>query len=340
MDDPEGGRASAHGGGYPFVLWGRERSYVLLAASEQERSTWVSLVATAANEARASSNFRRQVASFASFDGVSPRQTVASDVDVAAPTTASSSPTEGSGPSQGLAATTVPPPTTPSATSEDGESFTAPVFTPDDAQSACERCGSGFVLVLRINPKHHCRACGKLVCGSCSSKKAPLWRGAGAPVERVCEPCLLAVASPGALARADGLSGTYYRAGSATSASSSPRIASVTSQPRRDGSFAAFPLSSPGVPAAAADAAEPISALQAQQDEVPVTPPQVGSAMKPSSGVVIASSDSATSSAPSASRCTPPVLATSDGMLDDPLPVDSVCADVGPATAAADSAAM
>ena len=75
----------------------------------------------------------------------------------------------------------------------DEDSFTAPVFTPDDAATQCERCESSFVLFF--NPRHHCRACGKLVCGACSASKAPLWRGVAAPVERVCKPCFATLSS-------------------------------------------------------------------------------------------------------------------------------------------------
>lgn len=73
---------------------------------------------------------------------------------------------------------------------EHDDSFVAPVFTPDDATLKCERCSADFILVFRINPKHHCRACGKLVCGNCSSQKAKLWRSETSPIERVCDACL------------------------------------------------------------------------------------------------------------------------------------------------------
>lgn len=50
----------------------------------------------------------------------------------------------------------------------------SPEWMPDDASSTCLLCERTFngVTVRR----HHCRACGKLVCGPCSRKKVlRLW---------------------------------------------------------------------------------------------------------------------------------------------------------------------
>eukprot|EP01035_Chromulina_nebulosa_P019391 gene19391-25260_t len=41
----------------------------------------------------------------------------------------------------------------------------APLWTPDSAQSNCEECNVLFNLMTR---RHHCRNCGKLLCGGCS----------------------------------------------------------------------------------------------------------------------------------------------------------------------------
>jgi len=47
----------------------------------------------------------------------------------------------------------------------------APVWIPDQRVTMCQLCSEEFTLVTR---RHHCRACGKVVCSSCSSNKAPV----------------------------------------------------------------------------------------------------------------------------------------------------------------------
>ena len=64
-----------------------------------------------------------------------------------------------------------------------GES--APVWVPDERVTMCQRCHDDFTLLLR---RHHCRACGKVVCYLCSGNKAPLKYRAYEP-SRVCDPC-------------------------------------------------------------------------------------------------------------------------------------------------------
>lgn len=61
----------------------------------------------------------------------------------------------------------------------------APIWTPDSRVSMCQLCTSSFSALFR---RHHCRACGRVVCSACSSNKAPLiylkCRAA-----RVCDDC-------------------------------------------------------------------------------------------------------------------------------------------------------
>ncbi|KAI8319398.1 hypothetical protein GQ54DRAFT_299373 [Martensiomyces pterosporus] len=47
------------------------------------------------------------------------------------------------------------------------ENFDAPVWDPDESSEVCYICFREFTLFLR---KHHCRACGKIVCNACSRK--------------------------------------------------------------------------------------------------------------------------------------------------------------------------
>lgn len=55
------------------------------------------------------------------------------------------------------------------------ENFTlgkkAPLWTPDAKVGHCESCTRNFSALFR---RHHCRACGKVICSACSSNRAPL----------------------------------------------------------------------------------------------------------------------------------------------------------------------
>ena len=62
---------------------------------------------------------------------------------------------------------------------------TAPVWVPDARVAMCQLCCAEFSLMVR---RHHCRACGKVVCAPCSSNKAPL-RYRHFEASRVCDAC-------------------------------------------------------------------------------------------------------------------------------------------------------
>ena len=58
----------------------------------------------------------------------------------------------------------------------------------DDSCSACTLCASQFGL---LNRRHHCRSCGFIFCGYCSTKSSLiLWRGDRQEL-RVCDVCVL-----------------------------------------------------------------------------------------------------------------------------------------------------
>ena len=61
----------------------------------------------------------------------------------------------------------------------------APVWVPDTASSTCQECRVRFSFVVR---KHHCRACGRLLCARCSQHQAAL-QYLGGTLGRVCQPC-------------------------------------------------------------------------------------------------------------------------------------------------------
>ncbi|KAJ2009691.1 hypothetical protein GGI04_000263 [Coemansia thaxteri] len=69
------------------------------------------------------------------------------------------------------------------------ENFDAPVWDPDCSSERCYICFGGFTLFVR---RHHCRACGKIVCNACSRKNIVFVGGAcGSPTEgRGCDQCI------------------------------------------------------------------------------------------------------------------------------------------------------
>lgn len=61
----------------------------------------------------------------------------------------------------------------------------APIWVPDHRVTMCQSCTAEFKVTFR---RHHCRACGKVVCGICSDNKAPL-QYMNFQVARVCDDC-------------------------------------------------------------------------------------------------------------------------------------------------------
>jgi len=62
----------------------------------------------------------------------------------------------------------------------------AAVWVPDSAASACMTCQKSQFSM--INRRHHCRKCGSVVCGSCSTRRYLLPNVSSKPI-RVCDPC-------------------------------------------------------------------------------------------------------------------------------------------------------
>ena len=63
----------------------------------------------------------------------------------------------------------------------------APKWIKDDEVTMCMKCAVKFTALRR---RHHCRACGDVVCGRCSSKKMPL-HYVDDKLNRVCDDCYL-----------------------------------------------------------------------------------------------------------------------------------------------------
>lgn len=53
------------------------------------------------------------------------------------------------------------------------ESYNAPIWIPDSKADKCMNCSEEFAIFRR---KHHCRACGKVVCHDCSTRVGKLYR--------------------------------------------------------------------------------------------------------------------------------------------------------------------
>ena len=56
----------------------------------------------------------------------------------------------------------------------------SPAWQADSATSVCMRCQGSFTLLVR---RHHCRICGEVVCGDCSSSRVHR--------QRTCDDCVL-----------------------------------------------------------------------------------------------------------------------------------------------------
>ncbi|KAJ8683602.1 hypothetical protein QAD02_019394 [Eretmocerus hayati] len=68
-----------------------------------------------------------------------------------------------------------------------------PVWVPDSEAPRCMACDAGFTVVRR---RHHCRNCGKVFCGRCSSNSVPLPRFGHTKPVRVCNRCFLYQVTP------------------------------------------------------------------------------------------------------------------------------------------------
>ncbi len=65
----------------------------------------------------------------------------------------------------------------------------APVLVYDSDVTRCQICNIRFGLKLIPSGRHHCRSCGRCICGSCSTKKLTLkYRNKDSEV-RICDTC-------------------------------------------------------------------------------------------------------------------------------------------------------
>ncbi|CAG8434947.1 7701_t:CDS:10 [Ambispora gerdemannii] len=69
------------------------------------------------------------------------------------------------------------------------DNYHAPVWVPDTSTDRCMNCSDEFTIFRR---KHHCRACGKIICHACSTRNfvIPGSNEQDDQIVRACDPCL------------------------------------------------------------------------------------------------------------------------------------------------------
>jgi hypothetical protein len=253
FDDPAGSL-----GGFPFVVWGKEQSHVLVASSEADRSAWITSAVTGADAAKLKSLSRLSILSSSSgvFNGSARTSIDDSTLCRPAPTNA-----------RGAADARSHEPET--------EVRAAPVFTADNATNACEHCGIEFMLLVR--PRHHCRSCGHLVCHDCSPYKMLVRDSAAAP-QRVCIRCFLSRSQDSEKRNKPDLLASLPIARSLSSVSS----ISSDSVTGSNLPVAVSPHNSDGKPVHAAESLAPVTAVSLVT-RTPVVPDQSGLAEMTSS---------------------------------------------------------
>ncbi|CAF3455254.1 unnamed protein product [Rotaria socialis] len=65
----------------------------------------------------------------------------------------------------------------------------APIWVNDVDVSRCQNCNNRFRTTIILSRRHHCRCCGRCVCGSCSTKKLTLEYCKTEADVRVCDTC-------------------------------------------------------------------------------------------------------------------------------------------------------
>ena len=62
-----------------------------------------------------------------------------------------------------------------------------PEWAEDNSHEKCQSCSAKFSLLVR---RHHCRRCGKVLCGKCCNSKVQLWRMGFMDPQLVCNACV------------------------------------------------------------------------------------------------------------------------------------------------------
>ncbi|CAG8571969.1 8799_t:CDS:2 [Cetraspora pellucida] len=104
------------------------------------------------------------------------------------------------------------------------DNYHAPIWVPDAEADRCMNCSEVFTLFLR---KHHCRACGKVVCHTCSTRNfvIPGSSEREDKIARACDPCFFTM-FPDAIRDEDLAPGIHIWNTSISSVSCAPRLES------------------------------------------------------------------------------------------------------------------
>ncbi|KAJ2661428.1 hypothetical protein IWW48_002411 [Coemansia sp. RSA 1200] len=135
-----------------FTVISREKSFIVYAANRTEKVVWMQALAAAVTERRAACQTLQMDNSLKRRIARTRRSTMMHFPRVA-------------------------------------ENFDAPVWDPDESAGRCYICFRDFTLFVR---RHHCRACGKIVCNACSRKNIVFVGSSTAEAKegRGCDQCI------------------------------------------------------------------------------------------------------------------------------------------------------
>ncbi|KAL6044800.1 FYVE, RhoGEF and PH domain-containing protein 6 [Balamuthia mandrillaris] len=149
-----------------FEVTGKTKSFILWCSTAQQKDEWIEALATAHSIRQQYQHcLRKRKASMLALKGFNTSQEVISP---------SSSPTPAVSPSSSSASLSTSPRAIchPSSSSSLDitvlELSTSPVWDPDNFRDTCPICELRFTVRRR---RHHCRACGGLVCDRCSPQR-------------------------------------------------------------------------------------------------------------------------------------------------------------------------
>lgn len=159
-----------------FTVSTKTRAFALIAKSRQERDDWVNVFKKTIDDhiaRRLSFSYRQQLVANQgdTTDGITQQQQTSEQNN-----------------NNIMSATATTTTTNNRHSNRDSNLLLgqkAPLWTPDSRVTMCQLCTSSFSALFR---RHHCRACGRVVCSACSSNKAPLIY-LKCRTARVCDQC-------------------------------------------------------------------------------------------------------------------------------------------------------
>lgn len=135
----------------------------------------------------AESDENRQFLQFVGSNSGSVRERSSScDDEVASSRSGSNSPTSSTAENSPISRSRASHDTSPHRCSNSRPAVEPPLWIPDDEAPRCMACALAFTTFRR---RHHCRNCGRVFCGACSSTTAPLPKFGLVKAVRVCRDC-------------------------------------------------------------------------------------------------------------------------------------------------------